>query len=326
MDKLVIYQTKDKQTEVQVAFDKETVWLSLNQMADLFQRDKSVISRHIRNIFNEQELERSATVAKFATVQKEGKREVGRSIESFNLDVIISVGYRVKSQRGTQFRQWATQRLKDYLVEGYAINQKRLAEKNMEVKTLKTGIQILSTTLKDHIKTIDEAKGLTILLDQFDKGLTLLDDYDHESLDEKGKSSKQAKLIEYKGFKSVIEAMKSDFPSDIFGQEKDNSFKSAISQIYQTFGDNDLYSSLEEKAATLLYLVVKNHAFVDGNKRIAAACFLYFLEQNGLDPVTTIGNNALATLTLFIAASKPDDMKTVIRLVISLLNRADING
>ena len=323
-DKLVIYQTNDKKTEVEVAFDKDTVWLSLNQMADLFQRDKSVISRHIRNIFDEQELEREATVANFATVQKEGLREVERSIESFNLDVIISVGYRVKSQRGTQFRQWATQRLKDYLVEGYALNQKRLSEKSMEVKTLKTGIQILSTTLKSHIKTLAEAKGLTILLDQFEKGLTLLDDYDHQALDLKGKHPNLAKSIDYTKFKVVIDTMKSDFPSDIFGQEKDNSFKSAIQQIYQTFDDKDLYPSLEEKAATLLYLIVKNHAFVDGNKRIAAACFLYFLEQNGLNPVNCISNDALATLTLFIAASKPDDIKTVIRLTISLLNRADI--
>ena len=318
MDKLLIYQTKDQKTEIRVAFDDETVWLSLNQMADLFQRDKSVISRHIRNIFDEQELERSAAVANFATTASDGKTY---KVEHYSLDVVISVGYRVKSERGTQFRQWATQRLKDYLVEGYSINQKRLAEKNMEVQTLKTGIQILSATLKGHVKTIEEAKGLSVLLDQFDKGLTLLDDYDHESLDEKGKSSKQAKVIEYKGFKYVIEAMKSDFSSDIFGQEKDNSFKSAIQQIYQTFEVNDLYPSLEEKAATLLYLVVKNHAFVDGNKRIAAACFLYFLEQNELDPVTTISNDALATITLFIAASKPSDMKVVICLVISLLNR-----
>lgn len=323
MDKLVIYQTKDKKTEVKVSFEKETVWLNRQQMADLFDRDIKTIGKHVNNVFKEKELAKDSVVAFFATTASDGKTY---QVEHYNLDVIISVGYRVKSQRGTQFRQWATQRLKDYLVEGYSVNQKRLAEKNMEVKTLKTGIQILSTTLKDHIKTIDEAKGLTILLDQFDKGLTLLDDYDHESLDEKGKSSKQAKLIEYKGFKSVIEAMKSDFPSDIFGQEKDHSFKSAIRQIYQTFEENDLYPSLEEKAATLLYLVVKNHAFVDGNKRIAAACFLYFLEKNELDPVTTIGNDALATLTLFIAASKPDDMKTFIRLVISLLNRAEING
>lgn len=323
MDKLVIYQTKDQKTEIKVAFDDETVWLNRQQISELFDRDIKTIGKHVNNVFKERELDKDSVVALFATTASDGKTY---QVEHYNLDVIISVGYRVKSQRGTQFRQWATQRLKDYLVEGYAINQKRLAEKNMEVKTLKTGIQILSATLKDHVKTVDEAKGLTILLDQFDKGLTLLDDYDHESLDEKGKSSKQAKLIEYKGFKSVIEAMKSDFPSDIFGQEKDNSFKSAIQQIYQTFEENDLYPSLEEKAATLLYLVVKNHAFVDGNKRIAAACFLYFLEKNELDPVTTIGNDALATLTLFIAASKPDDMKTVIRLVISLLNRAETNG
>ena len=320
--KLEIYRTKDKKAEIEVSFDKETVWLSLNQMSELFQRDKSVVSRHIRNIFDESELEREATVADFATVQKEGGREIKRSIESFNLDVIISVGYRVKSQRGTQFRQWATQRLKDYLVEGYAINQRRLAEKNMEVKTLKTGIQILSTTLKDHIKTLSEAKGLTVLLDQFEKGLTLLDDYDHEALDKKGRHKKSENPIPYNNFKAVIEAMKSGFPSTLFGQEKDNSFKSAIKQIYQTFEGQDLYPSIEEKAGALLYLVVKNHAFVDGNKRIAAACFVYFLEKNGLNPVSYISNDALATLTLFIAASKPEDMKVVVNLVVSLLNRS----
>jgi death-on-curing family protein len=323
MDKLVIYQTKDHKTEIRVAFDDETVWLNRQQISDLFDRDIKTIGKHVNNVFKEGELDKDSVVALFATTASDGKTY---QVEHYNLDVIISVGYRVKSQRGTQFRQWATQRLKDYLVEGYAINQKRLAEKDMEVKTLKTGIQILSATLKDHIKTIDEAKGLTILLDQFDKGLTLLDDYDHESLDEKGKNAKQAKVIAYKDFKSIIAAMTSDFSSDIFGQEKDDSFKSAIRQIYQTFEENDLYPSLEEKAATLLYLVVKNHAFVDGNKRIAAACFLYFLEKNDLDPVTTIGNDALATLTLFIAASKPNDMKTVIRLVISLLNRAETHG
>ena len=322
MDKLVIYQTKDSKTEIEVSFDQDTVWLTQQQISELFSTSRENITMHLKNIFQQEELAENSVCKDFLRTAKDGKNY---KTKHYNLDAIISVGYRVNTKLGTQFRQWATQRLKDYLVEGYAINQKRLAEKDMEVKTLKTGIQILSTTLKDHIKTIDEAKGLTILLDQFDKGLTLLDDYDHEALDEKGKNSKQAKLIEYKGFKSVIAAMKSDFSSDIFGQEKDDSFKSAIRQIYQTFEENDLYPSLEEKAATLLYLVVKNHAFVDGNKRIAAACFLYFLEKNELDPVTTIGNDALATLTLFIAASKPDDMKTVIRLVISLLNRTEIN-
>lgn len=318
MDKLVIYQTKDKKTQIEVVFEQETVWLSQKQMADLFSQTKQNVSLHINNCFRENELDKHSVVKESLITANDGKRY---KTKLYNLDVIISIGYRVKSQRGTQFRQWATQRLKDYLVEGYAINQKRLAEKNMEVKTLKTGIQILSTTLKDHIKTLGEAKDLTILLDQFEKGLTLLDDYDHEALDQKGAHRKRAKSIDYEGFKVVIDAMKSDFRSDIFGQEKDNSFKSATRQIYQTFDDKDLYPSLEEKAATLLYLIVKNHAFVDGNKRIAAVCFLYFLEQNGLDPITHISNDALATLALFIAASKPDDMKIVIRLVISLLNR-----
>ncbi len=319
MDKLVIYQTKDKKTEVKVAFDKESVWLNRQQIADLFERDIKTIGKHVNNIFKEGELEKEPVVALFATTASDGKIY---QVEHYNLDVIISVGYRVKSQRGTQFRQWATQRLKDYLVKGYAINQKRLAEKNMEVKTLKTGIQILSATLKDHVKTIDEAKGLSVLLDQFDKGLTLLDDYDHEALDKKGRHKKLVEKVNYDTYQQVIDMMKASNDSKIFGQEKDNGFKSAIEQIYQAFGDKDLYPSIEEKAATLLYLIVKNHAFVDGNKRIAAACFLYFLNKNKLDPITHITNDALATLTLFIAASNPEDMKVVIRLVVSVLNRA----
>jgi len=321
MNKLLIYQTEDNLTEIEVTLDNETVWLTQQQMADLFGRDRKTITRHIQNVFKESELIKDSVCSYFEHTAADGKNY---RTQRYNLDVIISVGYRVKSQRGTQFRQWATQRLKAYLVEGYVLNQKRLAEKNMEVKTLKAGIQILSATLKSHVKTIDEAKGLSVLLDQFDKGLTLLDDYDHEALDEKGCNFKRAKHIEYTAFKAVIDAMKSDFPSDIFGQEKDNSFKSATGQIYQSFENQDLYPSLEEKAATLLYLVVKNHAFVDGNKRIAAACFLYFLEQNDLDPVLYISNDALATVTLFVAASKPSDMKVVIRLVISLLNRNDV--
>ena len=249
MDKLVIYQTKDSKTEIEVSFDQDTVWLTQQQISDLFSTSRENITMHLKNIFQQEELAENSVCKDFLRTAKDGKNY---KTKHYNLDAIISLGYRVNTKLGTQFRQWATQRLKDYLVEGYAINQKRLAEKDMEVKTLKTGIQILSTTLKDHIKTIDEAKGLTILLDQFDKGLTLLDDYDHEALDEKGKNAKQAKLIEYKDFKSVIAAMKSDFSSDIFGQEKDDSFKSAIRQIYQTFEENDLYPSLEESQLSVM--------------------------------------------------------------------------
>lgn len=321
MNKLIIYQTKDKQTEIKVAFDDETVWLSQKQIAELFGTSRENVTMHLKNIVNEGELIEKSICKDFLHMGENRQYKT----KHYNLDAIISVGYRVNTKLGTQFRQWATQRLKDYLVEGYAINQKRLAEKDMEVKKLKSGIQILSTTLKDHVKTLDEAKGLSLLLDQFEKGLTLLDDYDHESLDKGGKSKKQAKFIEYAEFKSVIDAMKSEFPSEIFGQEKDNSFQSATQQIYQTFGGDDLYPSLEEKGATLLYLIIKNHGFIDGNKRIAAACFLYFLEQNGLNPVEYISNDALATLTLFVASSKSKDMKTVIQLVISLLNRQGVN-
>lgn len=194
MDKLVIYQTKDSKTEIEVSFDQDTVWLTQQQISELFSTSRENITMHLKNIFQQEELAENSVCKDFLRTAKDGKKY---KTKHYNLDAIISVGYRVNTKLGTQFRQWATQRLKDYLVEGYVINQKRLAEKNMEVQTLKTGIQILSTTLKDHIKTIDEAKGLSVLLDQFDKGLTLLDDYDHESLDEKGKNSKQAKLIEY---------------------------------------------------------------------------------------------------------------------------------
>lgn len=314
-NKIELFSTGDGDIQLEVNLTDDTVWLTQKQMAELFAKERSVVTKHINSIFREFELDKNSNVQKMHIPNSD------KPASFYSLDVIISVGYRVKSKRGTQFRQWANSVLKNYLIEGFAINQKRLAEKEMEIKTLKTGIQILSTTLKEHINNIDEAKELSVLLDQFEKGLTLLDDYDHESLDTNGKNTKKAKYIDYEQFQSVISAMRSEFSSDIFGQEKDNSFKSAINQIYQTFENNDLYASLEEKAATLLYLIIKNHAFIDGNKRIAATCFLYFLEQNNLNPIDHISNDALATLTLFIAASKPDDMKVVISLVISLLNR-----
>ena len=286
----------------------------------MFERDKSVISRHINNIYKEGELDRIATVAKNATVQIEGKRKVEREIEFYNLDVIISVGYRVNSKQGTQFRQWATQRLNDYLVQGYVINEKRLAQKQQEVQTLKDGIRILS-------RTIEGKLGETELdwLEYFAKGLELLDDYDHEQLDNRGLTKRPANYPESAYYEKIIDTMRADFDSTIFGKEKDGSFRSAIGQISKGFGKEDFYPSIEEKAATLLYLIVKNHGFVDGNKRIAAACFLLFLEKNELlytqnrEPI--VSNEALASLTLFVASSKPDEMETVKKLIISVLNR-----
>lgn len=318
--KIEIYQGHDGQTQIEVKFEQETVWLTQKALADLFHTTVPNINMHLRNVFNERELTEDATIKDFLIVRKEGEREVKRTQKFYNLDATISVGYRIKSEVATQFRQWATQRLKDYLVQGYAINEKRLAQKQQEVQTLKDGIRILSRAISD--KAGDE--GLE-WLNYFAKGLELLDDYDHEQLDSKGLTKRPAVYPEPGDYQNVIDSMKDDFGSGVFGKEKDGGFHSAVAQIRQGFGDEDFYPTLEEKAATLLYLVVKNHAFVDGNKRIAAACFLLFLNVNGMlhdksgSPI--ISNEALASLTLFIAASKAEEMETVKKLVISVLNR-----
>ncbi|MEB2776482.1 RhuM family protein [Algoriphagus sp. D3-2-R+10] len=318
--KIEIYQEANGQTQIEVRFEQETVWLSQVQMATLFNQTKQNISLHINNCYKEGELEPEATVKESLTVQNEGKRKIERKIKQYNLDVIISVGYRVKSQHGTRFRQWATQRLKDFLVQGYAINETRLSQKQQEVQTLKDGIRILSRAIER--KALDQNLDW---LNQFAKGLELLDDYDHENLDKKGLNKRPAHYPEIAEYKEVIQTMRSDFESSVFGKEKDGSFESAIVQISKGFGDEDFYPTLEEKAATLLYLIVKNHGFVDGNKRIAAACFLLFLQSNDLlhngEGRSIISNDALASLTLFIASSKPDEMDTVKKLVISVLNR-----
>lgn len=315
-----IYQASDGQTQIEVTFEKDTVWLTQKMMAALFQTTVPNINMHIKNVYEEKELAEAATIKDFLIVRMEGQREVKRSQKFYNLDVIISIGYRIKSQVATQFRQWATQCLKDYLVQGYTINEKRLAQKQQEVQTLKDGIRILSRAIEGKIGE----EGLE-WLNQFAIGLELLDDYDHEQLDAKGVTNGPAVYPEMDDYQQVIDTMKADFDSAVFGKEKDDSFKSAITQITKGFGDEDFYPSIEEKAATLLYLIVKNHGFVDGNKRIAAACFLLFLEKNGLlyanDQQPIISNEALASLTLFVAASKPDEMETVKKLVISVLNR-----
>lgn len=244
-----------------------------------------------------------------------------RPVALYSLDVIISVGYRVKSIRGTQFRQWATKRLKDYLIEGVAINEQRLAQKNKEVQVLHDGIRILSRAIE--VQAIDNEN--YAWLHQFSVGLQLLDDYDHESLDEQGTHTTGADYPSMAEYMVLVEKMRAEFDSDVFGKEKDGGFDSAVHQIRQGFGDQEVYPSIEEKAAMRLYLVVKNHAFVDGSKRIAAACFLLFLERNGLlykgSGQLVISNEALASLTLFVAASKANEMETVRRLLVSVLNR-----
>lgn len=317
-----IYTSPDNQSTVNVRFEGETVWLNRHQLSELFDRDIKTIGKHIKNIFAEEELEEHSVVAKFATTASDGKVY---QVEHYNLDAIISVGYRVNSKRGTQFRQWATRRLKDYLVQGYALNEQRLAEKQMQVETLKTGIRILSRAIEDYAEHSENANTDTLRL--FSEGLALLDDYDHETLDNEGKSLQMAIYPTREEYLHVIHSMQSEFSSDVFAKPKDNGFESAIEQIRQSFGGEELYPSIEEKAATLLYLIVKNHAFADGNKRIGAACFLYFLERNAMllnpaDNTPIISNEALASLTLFVASSKRDEMKTVKNVILSILNRA----
>ncbi len=311
-----IYKTP-KGTEIQVKLDKQTVWLEAQTIAQLFGVQRPAIVKHIHNIYKTNELDEVSTRSILEQVAADGKK---RKMNLYNLDMIISIGYRVNSIQATLFRQWATQRLKDYLVQGYAINEKRLAEKQMQVETLKTGIRILSRAI-EHQATLEESE----ILNLFAKGLELLDDYDHEQLDAKGATQKAAVLPAKEEYLRVIAAMRSEFSTDIFAQPKDSSFESSIAQIGQSFGGQELYPSIEEKAAMLLYLIVKNHSFVDGNKRIAAACFLYFLEKNDLllsaggQPI--ISNEALAAITLLVASSKPEEMDTVKKLIISILNR-----
>lgn len=322
-NKIEIYKTIDNNIEISVNIDAETVWLTQEQISQLFERDRTVITKHLRNIFKEGELNEQMVCANFAHTTEHGAikgKTQEKQVKYYNLDAILSVGYRVNSKRGTQFRQWATQRLKDYLVQGYAINEKRLSEKQQQVEYLKTGIRILSRAII-HQATAEDSRALQI----FAKGLELLDDYDHVQLDAKGKTIQNAVYPDVSDYLNVIARMKSAFASDVFAQPKDKSFESSVKQIAQTFGNKELYQSIEEKAATLLYLIVKNHSFVDGNKRIAAACFLHFLEKNNLlyveNSTPIISNEALAAITLFVATSKPEEMEIVKQLIISILNR-----
>ena len=319
-NKIEIYKTPDNQTEIRVQFEEDTVWLSQKQMGLLFEKDTDTIGLHLKNIYESGELQEIATAEESSVVQTEGKRQVRRKIKFYNLDAIISVGYRVNSKRGVQFRQWATQRLKDYLIQGYAINEKRLVQKQQEVEYLKTGIRILGRAIEEATEKPNEQ-----VYSIFSKGLALLDDYDHKQLDAKGYTIRKTEFPSHDDYMKLIHNMYSEFPSDVFAKPKDQGFKSSVNQIKQSFNGKELYPSIEEKAANLLFFITKNHSFVDGNKRIAAACFVYFLDQNKAlvleDGSPVIDNNTLAALTLFIANSKTEEANTVKKLVISILNR-----
>ena len=314
MDKkteLVIFKAQDGNIKLDVNIDKDTVWLSLEQMSELFERDKSTISRHIKNVFKEGELSENSTVAKFATVQNEGNRNVERMIENYNLDVIISVGYRVKSKRGVEFRKWANSVLKDYILRGYAVNNNRINE-------LGEVIRIMKRAKSNQI----ESNQLLDVIEKYTLALDLLDDYDHQKI-EMPKGNTATYTLTYQECRKVIDGMRFGSESELFGNEKDDSFKSSISAIYQTFGGQDVYPTLEEKAANLLYLITKNHSFSDGNKRIAAALFLYFLDKNNalfIDGKKIIDDYTLVAVTIMTAESKPDEKDTMIKLIMNFLS------
>ena len=323
-NQIVIYKNNDGNIECSVNLRDNTLWLSLDQIATVFQKNKSTISRHIKNIFETEELDKDSVVAFFATTANDGKTY---NVAYYNLDMIISVGYRVNSKIATNFRKWATNVLKNYLTQGYAINEKLLSDKQEKIQTLQTTVSLLTRSLTNQIESLDDAQQVAKILDNFAKGLDLLDNFDHKTLDVKGSTQKEAVIIPVKEFLSVINQMKSEFASDVFANPKDDSFESSVNQIYQTFGGNDCYPTLEEKAAMLLYLITKNHSFSDGNKRIAASCFLYFLEKNGIlykNNLPIIDNGTLFALTILIAESNPKEMETMKQIVISVLNQGGV--
>jgi prophage maintenance system killer protein len=321
-----IYQTDDGQTNIDVKFENETVWLSQKQMAQLFDKDSDTIGLHLKNIYQSGELEEFATTEESSVVQNEGKRQVQRKIKLYNLDAIISVGYRVNSKRGIQFRIWASRIIKEYLLTGYVIDNKRLVQQNNQLKELQNSVKILGDSMKFKTLTNDESVGLLKIISDYAYALDILDQYDYQSLEIKDTSGKETYQLTYEeAINQIITAKKAHGNSDLFGHEKDDSFKSSISTIYQTFDGVDLYPSIEEKASNLLYFIIKNHSFSDGNKRIAAFLFIYFLEKNRIlyDNIGNkrIADNTLVALTLMIAVSKPEEKDTMVKVIVNLINR-----
>lgn len=300
---------KNQNVKLEVNMKDETVWLSLDQMAKLFGRDKSVISRHIKNAL-EEELDIS-TVANFATVKNEGGRNVTRNIDYYNLDMIISIGYRVKSQNGVIFRKWATKILKDYMIKGYAVNQKRLEYLEKTVKLIDIAGRI-DTKLKGN-----EAQEIIKVINNYSNALDLLDDYDHKRII-KPNGTKDNKQITYEDCLNIITKLRFSNDSDLFALERNQGLKEIIGTIYQSFDGKDLYPTIEEKAANFLYLIIKNHVFIDGNKRIAATLFIYFLEFYNIlyiENKQIIDNNTLVAITLLIAESNPKEKNILTDLV-----------
>ncbi|MBF1590761.1 MAG: virulence protein RhuM/Fic/DOC family protein [Prevotella shahii] len=323
-NQIVIYQSEDGQTQVDVRLENETVWLTQAQMVELFQTTKQNVSLHVGNVFREGELEQESTVKEYLTVQKEGERKVSRKVKYYNLDVIISVGYRVKSKRGTAFRIWANKVLKQYLIKGYAVNERMRKEQIGELRQL---VGMLGRTIQNQpLLSNDETDALFKVVTDYTYALDTLDNYDYERLTINKTTKEEPFHATYDNAMEAIKGLREKFGGSVlFGHEKDNSFKSSIGQIYQTFGGEELYPSVEEKAAMLLYLVTKNHSFSDGNKRIAATLFLWFLNGNHIlyhpDGSKRIADSTLVALTLMIAESRTEEKDVMVKVVVNLINK-----
>ena len=302
-NEMVIFETEDKQVSLPVTVEEETVWLNQSQMMELFDRDQSVISRHIKSVFKEQEVDEKTNMHFLHIANSD------RPVAYYSLDVIISVGYRVKSKRGVEFRRWANSVLKQYILQGYAVNDHR-------IRQLGEVIRIMRRT-EDEL----DSKQVLSVIERYSNALDLLDSYDHQNMS-RPKGNEATYVLRYEECMEVIQSMRFGNESELFGREKDDSFKGSIGNIYQSFGGMELYSSLEEKAANLLYFITKNHSFLDGNKRIAATMFLYFLDRNGallVDGRKKIEDAALVALTIMIAESRPEEKEMMISVVMNCM-------
>ena len=319
---IILYQTADGRTKIDVKLENETVWLTQAQIAVLMGTNVPAISKHITNIYKQGELDKNSTISKMEIVQCEGTRQIRRSVDHYNLDMILSVGYRVNSKNATRFRRWASTVLKDYLIKGYAVRNDLAQQKYDDLKAL---VDVMGRTMGYLDSAVEEqVKSIFDVVKDYTYALDTLDSYDYQTLGVKS-TTKECFHATYENAMTVINGLKVKFGGSVlFGHEKDESFHSSIGQIYQTWDGADLYPSVEEKAAMLLYLVVKNHSFSDGNKRIAATLFLWFMENNHIlyasDGHKRIADNALVALTLMIAESKTDEMEMMVKVVVNLIN------
>lgn len=326
---IIIYETKNKNIEIKTDMNNQTIWLSQSEMADLFDKDSDTIGLHIKNIFATNELSEKLTTEEFSVVRKEGVRKVKRTIKHYNLDVIISVGYRVSSKKGTQFRIWATNVLKQYLVHGYTLNQKVLEEQSQKFIDLQKYLKTLGNVAKNEDFTLETSKELMRIVSDYAQTINLLDKVDKNELIIPNSTNKtKSKILKYTTAKKEIDRLRIELDAgELFGNEKDSGFESALKAIFQTFNGKDLYPSIEEKAANLLYLIIKNHSFTDGNKRIGAFMFIRFLDINGLlyraNNSNLVEKNALVAIALLIAQSDPKDKDLMVNLVVNLITDLD---